>query len=493
MLGRFLFSAGANLIRGALSFLTSVLLARWLGPVTFGDMAFLLGTFLGVRQFLDMGTSSAFFTFLSQRPRSWPFIRNFIFWLAFQFAIPVVVIMLILPDGWMTNFWHDSQRSLVACAFIAVFAQSTLWPIAQSLAESVRKTVFVQKIGVITAAVHLVAIIVFFVTGVLNLYAIFTAIFLEYIVVFYLVVKNHSIGDVSDIESAPRSSIFDYIRYCVPLVPLFIFGAAQEVIDRWLLQTYGGSISQGYFAFSYQIAGMAVLFISAIVRIFWKEIAEIFHSGDQSQLIDLFNKVLRITRVIAGVVAGFIAIYAPEIIRVTAGSAYQGAYLTMSILSVYVAYMAVGQIYSTLLMATGKVKAVSYMGSSLSLLSAVLAYVMLATEFGRSVGFGNAAENIAIKMLAVEFIASIIYSFIVYKIWAINFSSGVQFFCVALGLGIAWLSRNSLLYFISTELNLILIISGFSIYLLAIGSVVYMVPEFVGLREGDLPWKAARI
>lgn len=468
-------------------------MARWLGPVSFGDMAFLLGTFLGVRQFLDMGTSSAFFTFLSQRRRSWPFIRDFIVWLALQFLIPVIIIVLLFPDRWISNFWHDSQRSLVAFAFIAVFAQSTLWPIAQSLAESARKTVFVQKIGVITAALHLFAVTMFFVTGVLNLYAIFIAIFVEYIVVFYLVVRNYHLEGSSDVQAAPEPAIADYVKYCLPLVPLFIFGAVQEVVDRWLLQSYGGSISQGYFAFSYQIAGMAVLFISAIVRIFWKEIAEIFHSGDQTQLTDLFNKVMRITRVIAGVLAGFIAIYAHEIIRITGGPAYKGAYLTMGILSVYVAYMAVGQIYSTLLMATGKVKVVSYMGSSLSLLSAVLAYVMLATEFGRSVGFANAAENIAIKMLAVEFIASIIYSFIVYKIWTISFSSGMQFFCIAFGLGIAWLSRNSLLYLISAEHNLILIISGFSVYLLASGSVVYMVPKFVGLREGDLPWKTVRI
>jgi O-antigen/teichoic acid export membrane protein len=279
----------------------------------------------------------------------------------------------------------------------------------------------------------------------------------------------------------------------MPLVPLFIFGAAQEVIDRWLLQRYGGSISQGYFAFGYQIAGMAVLFISAIGRIFWKEIAEIFHGGDSTQLTELFNKVLRITRAIAGVVAGFIAIYASEIIWLTAGSAYKGAHLTMSILSVYVAYMAVGQIYSILLMATEKVKIVSCMSVSLSLLSAVLAYVVLATEFGQSVGFANAAENIAIKMLAVEFFASIIYSIIVYKTWAISFSFGAQFFSVAFGLTIAWLSRNSLLHLISDEQNLILIIVGFLIYFLAIGAIIYIAPKILGLREGDLPWNSARI
>jgi O-antigen/teichoic acid export membrane protein len=185
--------------------------------------------------------------------------------------------------------------------------------------------------------------------------------------------------------------------------------------------------------------------------------------------------------------------YTPEIIQLTAGQAYQGAYLTMGILSVYVAYMAVGQIYSTLLMATGKVKVVSYMGSSLSLVSAVLAYVLLATEFGQSFGFSNAAENIAIKMLVVEFIASLIYSIIVYRIWGINFSSGKQFLIVAFGLGLSWFIRNSLLFLISPDDNLILLISGFLIYLLIAGAVIYKAPKLVGLHECDLPWKLARI
>lgn len=493
MIKRFIFSAGANLVRGVLSFVTSALLARWLGPVSFGEMAFLLGTFLSVRMFLDMGTTSAFFTFLSQRRRSWSFIRSFIVWVALQFLIPVLIIVLFLPDRWITNFWLDSQRSLVACAFIAVFAQSTLWPIAQSLAESARKTVLVQTIGAITAALHLLTVIVFFMTSILSLYAIFIAVFVEYIVVFCLVVRNHQLEDISDVHATPDPDIADYVKYCVPLVPLIIFGAAQELIDRWLLQSYGGAISQSYYAFSYQIAGIAVVFISAFGRIFWKEIAEVFHSGDQTQLTEMFNKVMRITRVIAGIMGGFIAIYAPEIIWLTAGSAYKGAHLTMGILAIYVAYIAVGQIYSTLLMATGKVKVVSYISSSLSLLSAVLAYVMLATEFGRSVGFANAAENIAIKMLAVEFVAALIYSFIVNKIWAINVSFGAQFFSVMLGLGIAWLSRNSLKQFISAEHNLILIISGFSIYLLATCVVVYKAPKLVGLSEYDLSWKPARI
>ena len=61
------FSVLANVIRAAITLSTGVLIARWLGPESYGNMAFLLGVFVGVRQLLDMGSSAAFFTFLSQK------------------------------------------------------------------------------------------------------------------------------------------------------------------------------------------------------------------------------------------------------------------------------------------------------------------------------------------------------------------------------------------------------------------------------------------
>ena len=406
--------------------------------------------------------------------------------------MPVVVVMLIFPDEWIKDIWHDNERSLVVCAFMAVFAQNTLWMVAQSLAESVRKTFFVQKLGVIISAVHLVAVIALFRAGTINLYLIFTLIFIEYIFSFYIVAKSYKFEDASKLESSPSPTFIDYIKYCVPLAPLLIFAAVQELADRWLLQRYGGSISQGYFAFSYQIAGMAIMFISAVIKIFWKEIAELSHDGNQTQLIKLFSKVLRVTRTTAAFFSGFIAVFAHEIILITVGQKYQGAYLTMSILSAYVAYMAVGQIYSTLLMATGKVRVVSSMGSALSILSALLAYIMLATELAQQARFENAAENIAIKMLAIEFIASIIYSMIVRRIWSINIYSSMQFFCLVISFCIAWLSQHFVSYFIPYEYSLVIITGGFLIYVLAFGSLAYMIPRLFGLCDGDLPSRTVR-
>src|SRR5271167_2956984 len=102
---RFIFTVGSNLVRSLLSFTTGMILARWLGPATFGRMAFLLGTFLAIRPFLDMGTSTAFYTFMSQQPQSRRFVNAYLMWLGIQFLVPLCVVGLFLPPGWISWIW----------------------------------------------------------------------------------------------------------------------------------------------------------------------------------------------------------------------------------------------------------------------------------------------------------------------------------------------------------------------------------------------------
>ena len=71
---RFGVSLIANACRAVLGFITAMLLARWLGPSEYGRVVFLVASHLAIQQFVDMGTSSAYFTFLSERVRSKYFV-----------------------------------------------------------------------------------------------------------------------------------------------------------------------------------------------------------------------------------------------------------------------------------------------------------------------------------------------------------------------------------------------------------------------------------
>ena len=77
---RFAVSALVNVLRGVLSFITTIIIARDFGPKEFGDYAFLLGTFVGVISLLELGTSNAFQTFISQKERGKKFLLSYAGW-----------------------------------------------------------------------------------------------------------------------------------------------------------------------------------------------------------------------------------------------------------------------------------------------------------------------------------------------------------------------------------------------------------------------------
>ena len=95
---RIIISLLSNFIRGGLSFLTGVIIARGLGPYEYGNYVFLIGTFIALQQLLDMGTARAFFTLMSQRKRGRGFIKLYVLWQLAQFLLPIFVIAIFLPD-----------------------------------------------------------------------------------------------------------------------------------------------------------------------------------------------------------------------------------------------------------------------------------------------------------------------------------------------------------------------------------------------------------
>ena len=130
---RAIFSVIFNIIRAGIGFSTAMLLAKWLGPEGYGRLAFLIASLLAVRGLIDMSTSQAFFTFLSQRPRSKTFVNFFLLWILFQLTVSVIVTAFILPDSYVDSIWQGEARSLIVLALIAVFMQHQVWQVALSM------------------------------------------------------------------------------------------------------------------------------------------------------------------------------------------------------------------------------------------------------------------------------------------------------------------------------------------------------------------------
>ena len=111
----------ANFIKAGLSAVTSFLIARNLGPDDTGRIFFLLFSFASFKGLFDLGTSSAFFTFLSKENQSARFI-NIFFLLGFHTIYYCICICCIhIPESFFSIIWLNEDRFTVILAFVASF------------------------------------------------------------------------------------------------------------------------------------------------------------------------------------------------------------------------------------------------------------------------------------------------------------------------------------------------------------------------------------
>ncbi len=71
---RLAYSVVFNTARSIIIFATGMVVARGLGPEQYGIFSFLLASFVALISLFDMGSSSAFFSFISKRLRSKQFL-----------------------------------------------------------------------------------------------------------------------------------------------------------------------------------------------------------------------------------------------------------------------------------------------------------------------------------------------------------------------------------------------------------------------------------
>jgi O-antigen/teichoic acid export membrane protein len=490
---RFVFTVGMNLFRSGLSFSTAMLLARWLGPSTYGNLAFLLGTFAGVRALLDMGSGAAFFTFLSQRPRSRRFVGSFFLWLLAQFLVPLVAISVLFPSSWVRSIWHGEPRSLVVLAFVAAFMQLSVWPVVQQAGESQRRTYWIQGIGVFVVASHLLAVTLLWSFGALGLYAILGAVAVEYAAAAAVAFSRLHFAPRE--EDTAREPLFPkYLKYCLPLIPLAGLGFANEFVDRWLLQTYGGGVQQAYYSVGAQIASIALLATVSILNIFWKEIAEAHHRGDRERTSALYKRVTRLLFFVGAVAAGYLIPWSAELLRLILGAAYVGGATSLAIMLLFPIHQSMGQIGGTMLYATEHVSLQVMISIGTVLLGTCMTYLALAPATALVPGFGLGSTGLALKMVCTQLISANVLAYAISRTFNWSFDWIFQPLSLLGCVGLGWLAHAVVVFGVPGGMSVFVRLSfGAVLYTVLVACFLLVAPELAGLTRSELLSAARRV
>lgn len=157
---RFLASVASNGLRAIITFISGLLIDRGLRPSGYGDLTFLLGSFIAVRTLLDMGSSSTFYTFISRKSCNWKYSSIYFGWLGLQLVLSGLIVSVLLPPAMLERIWLGHSRGMIILALISVFLQQQVWQTVVQIGEAFRKTVRVQIMNMTVAIIHISIIVV---------------------------------------------------------------------------------------------------------------------------------------------------------------------------------------------------------------------------------------------------------------------------------------------------------------------------------------------
>lgn len=397
---RFFVSVGANGVRALIGFISSLLVARGLNPAGYGDLMFLIGSFAAIRSLLDMGTSNAFYTFLSRHTQGPRFYVSYFAWLALQFAITLLLVSLIIPASIFEKIWLDHNREIVIIAFLATFMQQQVWQTVTQIGESMRKTVKVQLLNLFIAMTYLLMTALFLMSGSMMVVNILLLIIVQYVVATlwaFRILRDHH-GERVEKDATFRQIAQEYWVYCKPMIVVSIVGVLYDFADKWMLQRFGGASQQGYFQIASQFAAISLLATTSILNIFWKEIAEAWAQCDHARVAMLYNKVSRGLVMVGAIITGFLLPWSKQIVAVFLGSAYLDAWPVLAVMLLYPIHQSMGQIGSVTLMASGNVQKYMIVRICNLLAATLITYFVLAPPSGVLIpGLGLGAIGMALK------------------------------------------------------------------------------------------------
>jgi O-antigen/teichoic acid export membrane protein len=132
--------------------------------------------------------------------------------------------------------------------------------------------------------------------GVLNLFNLFLYKYFIYLIDFFLRIIRREIGNfyspkfVSDIPV--RQYTKEFYDYCNPMFVYSLISLVVGILDRWILQFYGGSIQQGFFGLAFNIGAFCFLFTSALSPLIMREFSIAFEKKDIAKIARDFRRYI---------------------------------------------------------------------------------------------------------------------------------------------------------------------------------------------------------
>jgi O-antigen/teichoic acid export membrane protein len=420
---RYIFSLAVNILLCIPRLLVASLVPRALGPAAYGDYQFLINNLTSVKNFLDFGTSTAFFTHNAKTEESSNLNIQYLLWWFFQLALIVLGVFAAYSLGVYTHIWPGQDIENIALAAVSVW----LFLFAQQLVQfgdSKGLTILCQKTNLFAnyAAASLLALMYW--RGLLSIkIAMLIYITGPIVLITFLMIKfykKYFITNQSILSGFDRNYAY-FKKFCAPLLIVTIAGFSTDFLDRWMLQKFAGSTAQGYYSLSYNWAAISLLFFNPMLNIFWREVSQLVSNDQKDKIGELFIKFAKLMFVITAFISVFLAFNAKEILLLIAGKKFEGATLSFIIMIFFPLVQVYGQLTGCVYFAMEKTSLYRNITIWLALFCTSISYFVLAPVDYYIPGFACGASGFSLKIFLTNLIGTDIIVYFACKINGVNY------------------------------------------------------------------------
>ncbi|HXK93278.1 MAG TPA: hypothetical protein PKV38_06295 [bacterium] len=281
-----------------------------------------------------------------------------------------------------------------------------------------------------------------------------------------------------------RNYTYEFYLYTAPLVVYEFAGAFISILERWLLQWFGGSAEQGFYGLSYKISVIVFMFTSALTPLLTREFAKAYGERNPAQLRYLFRRYIPLLYTVAAYLAVFVALQAGKIGTLLGGREFQQAGPAIAIMAFYPLHQTYGQLTDALYYATGRTRLYVVLGIVIMAAGLPITWIFLAPPAWLGLGWGStglAWRMVLVQILAVNlkhwfntrFLGLPYSTFLAHQIYSVLLLAGVG------GLSVAvtdWMIPGDWLAFLACGV----------LYTAACAALVWMWPAFLFLTRDDL-------
>jgi len=489
---RWFYKFFANVIGLGMSFITQAIIPRGLGPVSYGNFSFLSSFFGQAVSFFDMGTSTCFYTRLSQRPKERELISFYLYFAGFVTLGIAIFVTLTMVTATYPKFWPGQQ---VFYIYLAAGCGVLTWAvqILNNMADAYGVTVAAEKAKVLQKALGVFIVVSLYVLHQINLanYFYFQYVVLAFLIVSFIFIMKRGGYLPERSFGMPISKVKNYLKefydYSHPLVVYSIIGVIANIFDRWLLQVFGGSAQQGFFGFSLQISALCFLFAGALTPLLMREFSISYAKKDLKEMGRLFQRHIPVLLFVTAFLTCFMASQTGKIIRLMGGEKYSNSFWPLFIMAFYPIYQVYGQICGSVFFAADKTKLYCNVGIFFLLAGIPATYLFIAPK--AYFGLDSGATGLAIKTILMPILGVNVLLYLNAKILRFSFrkylfnqlsTTGL----LLIGAFLASAATNLILGNLAGNLPKLLL--GGVFYTSLVAASVYFFPGIFAMRNDDI-------